>query len=453
MTQFAQNGTSAFEDRTGRVPGVPEEPAQDAHGRAVRPKPPPSYVLRVIKGPDMGKSLVLDWSRTAKAVVGHAPSCELRITDARVARRHLSLSPEENCNALRLVDGRSSEGTRVGGIRVVEALLEGGETIELGGTTLRLMRAGELQAGAVEGDRFGRVLGQSNAMRKLFTACEALSVSMLPVILEGETGTGKDALAEAIHDASTRAWGPLVFFDCAAHDETTEIEALFGSPQGAGALERAVGGTLVIDEIGQLGGEAQRRLTASLERGEIWRAGENVPVRADVRVIATTRSDLDLLVTARAFREELLFRLAGARIQVPPLRQRHGDVELLARHFWRTSGGEGELPKHFLIRLARHDWPGNVHELEHAISRATTLGQDDNLEFHLGERTRPIDFIEYLITQGLPMRRARQLLIREFEKRFVDRAVRDHNGNVSRAAMASGMTRRYFHMIMAKDRR
>ncbi|WP_394836721.1 sigma 54-interacting transcriptional regulator [Pendulispora rubella] len=451
MTQFAQNGPTAFEDRTVHVPGAPEEPAQDAHGRAARPKSPPSYVLRVIKGPDTGKSLLLDWSRTPKAVVGHGPSCELRINDARVARRHLSFSPEGN--ALRLVDGRSSEGTRVGGVRVVEAILEGGETIELGGTALRLMRAAELQPGATEGDRFGRVLGQSNAMRKLFSACEALSASMLPVILEGETGTGKDALAEAIHDASTRAWGPLVFFDCAAHDETSALDALFGSPHGAGALERAVGGTLVIDEIGQLGNEAQRRLTASLERGELWRAGENAPVRADVRVIATTRSDLDLLVTARAFREELLFRLAGARIQVPPLRQRHGDVELLARHFWRTLGGEGELPKHVLIRLARHDWPGNVHELEHAITRATTLGHDDNLDLHLGERTRPIDFIEYLITQGLPMRRARQLLIREFEKRFVDRAVHDHGGNVSRAAMASGMTRRYFHMIMAKDKR
>ncbi|WP_394832121.1 sigma 54-interacting transcriptional regulator [Pendulispora rubella] len=411
----------------------------------------PLYVLRVVGGPGTGKTLVLDWNKAPQALVGQSQVCELAIPDPRVSRRHLSLTAEGN--AVRLVDLQSTNGTRIGGARVVEALLEGGEAIELGDSVLRVARAGEIRMDALERDRFGRVLGKSQAMQRLFAACEALANSTLPVILEGETGTGKELLAEAMHETGPRGAAPFVVFDCAAHEEGAALEALFGGPRGPGALEQARGGTLVIDEIGELGLQAQSRLATILDRGELRREGEIDAIRANVRFIATTRDDLDRLVEEKKFREELLFRFAGARIQVPPLRQRHGDVELIARHFWKLFGGAGEIPKRLVLQLGRHPWPGNVQELEHAVSRATVLGDETEIaSARTPDRDKPVDYLDHVLTMGLAMPSARQRVIREFERRFVERAVREHGGNVTRAAAASGLTRRYFHMLLAKNK-
>ncbi|WP_394822081.1 sigma-54-dependent Fis family transcriptional regulator [Pendulispora albinea] len=404
-----------------------------------------------MSGPSVGKTLILDWNKVPQALVGQSQVCELVLSDPRTSRRHLSLTSEGT--ALRVVDLRSTNGTRVGGIRITEALLEGGELIELGDSSLRVARAGELRMGAEGRERFGRVLGKSQAMQRLFAACEALSTSTLPVIIEGETGTGKELLAEAIHETGPRSAAPFIVFDCAAHDEEAQLEALFGGPRGPGALDQARGGTLVIDEIGELGMQAQSRVAALLDRGELRRVGEIEPVRANVRFIATTRDDLDRSVEQGRFREELLVHFAGARIQVPALRQRHGDVELLARHFWKLFGGAAEIPKRFLLQLARQPWPGNVQELEHAVSRATVLGEEhDIVSPTIGERDRPSDYIEHVLGMSLAMPSARQLVIREFERRFVERAVREQGGNVTRAAAASGLTRRYFHMLLAKNK-
>jgi DNA-binding NtrC family response regulator len=414
----------------------------------------PLFALRVTKGADANKAIVLDWSRGPEALVGQSRVCDLALTDPRVSRRHIALSPHGAL--VRVADMRSSNGTRVSGVRVADALLEGGETIEIGDTTLRLVRAGAQPAPpAPPRDRYGRVLGASHDMRRVFAMCDRLAHASLPIVVEGETGTGKELLAEAIHEGGPRAAGPFVVFDCSAHAADQQLAALFGA-QTPGAVEQAHGGTLVIDEVSDLALAVQPRLAATVERGELTRATGGRALRVDVRFVTTTRRDLERDVADGALREELLFRLAGARIRLPPLRERHGDVEVLARHFWRILGGEGEIPKAFVLALARSDWPGNVRELEHAVLRRIALG--DDLEAPLsaaGRRAQaggPQDLIERVVAMDLPMQRARQLVVDEFERRYVERAVAQHGGNVSRAAAASGLTRRYFHMLRAKGR-
>jgi two-component system, NtrC family, response regulator HydG len=173
-----------------------------------------------------------------------------------------------------------------------------------------------------------------------------------------------------------------------------------------------------------------------------------------VRIIATTRRDLERRVQAGSFREELLYRLAGARLEVPPLRIRQGDVDLLARHFWSLFGGTGELPRTFALTLAQHDWPGNVRELEHAIARRVALGDDlaALVKSAAGTARAGTDFLDGILDLNLAMPHARQKVVEEFEQRYVARAIVEHGGNISRAAAASGLTRRYFHMLRAKGR-
>ncbi|HSO31622.1 MAG TPA: sigma 54-interacting transcriptional regulator [Labilithrix sp.] len=414
--------------------------------------PAPLFVLRVLSGKEAGKARVLDWNVAPRVMVGQSRLCELALADARVSRRHLAVAPAGH--RVRVTDLASTNGTRIGGIRVTEALLEGGELIEIGDTSLKLVRAGSLPS-ATQQPRagFGRVLGRSAEMQPLFAIAERLGSSPLPLLIEGETGTGKELLAEAIHESGPRAAHPLVVHDASAFTGEDELAALFGR-ESPGAIELAHGGTLVLDEVGELGDAAQMRLATFVERGVLQRLGHSQGLRVDARIIATTRRDLERLVQAGSFREELLYRLAGARLEVPPLRTRQGDVDLLARHFWALFGGPGELPRTFAMTLTQHDWPGNVRELEHAIARRMALGDDLSALVRSGPGVARsgTDFLDGVLELNLAMPHARQKVIEEFEQRYVARAVAEHGGNVSRAAAASGLTRRYFHMLRSKGR-
>jgi DNA-binding NtrC family response regulator len=427
------------------------ELATISEGEAEPSGPAPLFVLRVMNGRDAGKTRVLDWNVAPRVMVGQSRLSELALADARVSRRHLALAPAGH--RVRVTDLESTNGTRVGGIRIVEALLEGGELIEIGDSALKLVRAGSLPAAQHSRASFGRVLGRSPEMQPLFALAERLASSPLPLLLEGETGTGKELLAEAIHEAGPRAAYPMVVHDASAFSGEDELVALFGR-EAPGAIELAHGGTVVLDEVGELGDAAQMRLATFVERGVLQRLGHSQGLRVDVRVIATTRRDLERQVQTGAFREELLYRLAGARLEVPPLRTRQGDVDLLARHFWALFGGPGELPRTFALTLAQHDWPGNVRELEHAIARRMALGDDLSALVRSGPGAprAGTDFLDSVLDLNLAMPHARQKVIEEFEQRYVARAIAEHGGNVSRAAAASGLTRRYFHMLRSKGR-
>jgi two-component system, NtrC family, response regulator HydG len=306
---------------------------------------------------------------------------------------------------------------------------------------------------------FGRIVGASAAMRRLYPLCERLSASEVPLVIEGETGSGKEVLAESLHECGPRSKGPFVVFDCTAAAPSLVESALFGHARGAftgavaarrGAIEAAGGGTLLIDEIGDLDLSLQAKLLRAIERREIQRVGAERWTRVDVRVLAATRRNLEVEVRAGRFRDDLFFRLVVARIGLPPLRERAGDVTLLARHFWRTLGGADAPPPDFLKQLESYDWPGNVRELHNAVWRRLSLGALDLAVDPPSRTAPPEDVIESILARDLPFPRARSEALAEFERRYVARLLGRHGGSVSRAAVASGITLRYFQAIRAR---
>jgi transcriptional regulator with PAS, ATPase and Fis domain len=416
-----------------------------------------------LRGP--GGALRLDETRPPTVLVGKSPACELRLDDPLVSRRHASI--EIGPQSLRIHDLGSTNGTLVNGVRIVEAILRGGETITVGTTTLRVdveVGAAQPAAGARVPDRFGRLLGASPEMRRLHLVFRRLASSDVPIVIEGETGTGKELLAESIHEESVRARGPFVVLDCTTVSASLLESELFGHERGAftgavaarkGVFEQADGGTLFIDEIGDLDVALQSKLLRAIERSEIRRVGGTGWVHVDVRVIAATRRDLDRAVQEGRFRDDLFFRLAVGRVEIPPLRRRQGDVVFLAQHFWTALGGEPpELPSEVVARLEEYAWPGNVRELYNAIARQIAVGE-------MGLGATPAarapaaaggDFLEDTLAQELPFPRARDRVLDEFERRYVERVLARHGGNVARAAAASGIARRYFQIIRARSR-
>jgi DNA-binding NtrC family response regulator len=436
-----------------------------------------SFTLRVVEGPDAGRYLTIPPSQPSRVLVGQSRSCELFLSDREVSRRHLGLDIADDL--LRLTDLGSRNGTRVNGVTAVEVLLRGGERVELGATVILVQRSEKAAPETLtEATGFGRVVGASPAMRKLYPLCERLAATHVPVIIEGETGTGKEVLAESLHEMGPRASGAFAVFDCTAVPPNLVEAALFGHERGAftgatdarkGVFEEAHGGTLLIDEIGDLEIDLQAKLLRALERGEVRRIGGKQWVRVDVRVLAATRRNLDQEVGAGRFRDDLFYRLAVARIELPPLRRRAGDIAVLARFFWERMAKPGEpIPEEFIARLESYPWPGNVRELHNAVARRVALG--DLAELQATRATAPSaaaygaaaasgaaadgsDVIARVLTEDLPLPRAREKVVEEFEHRYVAHVLDKHGGNIAKAAAASGVARRYFQLIRARTRR
>jgi transcriptional regulator with PAS, ATPase and Fis domain len=418
--------------------------------------------ITVLTGPDAGTQLAVDDLSTRRVLLGQSVACDVRLTDRSVSRRHAAL--EGGDGAVRLVDLDSSNGTWLNGVRVKDAYLGGRATVQIGSTTLRVdLDDAARVIPASQEMRFHRVIGASPEMRRLYPVLARLASSDVPVLIEGETGTGKEVLAESIHEASARRDAPFVVFDCTTVSPSLVEAELFGFERGAftgadasrrGLFEEAHGGTLFIDEIGDLDMALQAKLLRALERSEVRRVGSNRFTRVDVRILAATRRDLDKEVQARRFRDDLFYRLAVARVELPALRRRHGDISLLARCFWVSMGGdEARLSPDLLQRFEEYDWPGNIRELSNSVARHLALGDDAPPEpIAEGARfaTRE-DFLDRFVREGMPLPRARQEMLQEFERRYVKKMLDLHGGNVARAAAACGIGRRYFQMIKARS--
>jgi DNA-binding NtrC family response regulator len=425
-----------------------------------------AFDLEILDGPDRGKRFTIDPSSPPRVFVGQSPTCEVQLSDRAVSRRHVSL--EVTDEGLRLTDLGSKNGSFVRDVRVLQSLLRGGEPIKIGGTTMRVQSRTVAPADK-EGlpTRFGRVVGASPEMRRLYPLCERLAQSNVPVIIEGETGTGKEMLAESIHDASPRAAGPFVVFDCTAVAPSLVESELFGHERGAftgavstrkGVFEQAQGGTLLIDEIGDLELSLQPKLLRAIERSQIRRVGGDKPIQMDVRILAATRRDLDREVSKGRFRDDLFHRLAVARIELPPLRKRRGDIPVLVQHFAAELGADDATVTSRLMRQLRRweddPWPGNVRELRNAIARQIALGElasaDEQPPPSSAEAPSQDDVMGRILREKLPFSRARERVLAEFRARYVEKVLADHGGNVARAARASGIGRRYFQRIRAR---
>ncbi len=422
-------------------------------------------------GPDAGASIAVEPGQPSRLLIGQSPACDFRLADRQVSRRHLAA--ELTGDGLRLTDLGSTNGTIINEVWISEATLRGGERIVVGDTSLVVERdeaVSEVPLAAAT--NFGRVVGASAAMRKLYPLCRRLAQSDVPVVIEGETGTGKEVLAEALHEASGRAKGPFVVFDCTAVPPNLVESALFGHERGSftgatearkGVFEEAQGGTLLLDEIGDLEMDLQAKLLRVLERSEVQRIGSNKWVKVDARILAATRRDLDQAVQEGRFRDDLFYRLAITRIELPPLRQREGDIRTLASHFWRRLADTHEaIPDEFLQRLESYHWPGNVRELHNAVARRVALGDLADDRNSAGLSTAPAaddddavpeaDRMETILALKLPYPRARRLCLEHFESLYIERVLEQHDGNVARAAAASGIARRYFRLLRARAR-
>ena len=423
------------------------------------PSPTGAFLLEVIEGNEQGLSFRVEASRPSRTLVGTSETCSLRLSNPDVSRRHAALEMVDH--RLRVTDLKSTNGTFVNGVAIGEAFLVGGERLRFGSVTVQVSSASARASTPPisAATSFGRVVGASSEMRRLYPLCKRIAASTVAVIIEGETGTGKEMLAESIHQQSARARAPYVVFDCTAIPPSLVESELFGHERGAftgavnarcGVFEQAHGGTLLIDEIGDLALSLQPKLLRALERSEVRRVGGNRNIRVDVRVIAATRVNLDQQVQAGLFRDDLFHRLAVARIELPPLRDREGDVRILAQHLCRGLGGDpNQLDPEILLRWEQYSWPGNVRELRNAVARYLALGE---LASHVGAtHVKRGDVIEDVLRMDLPLSQARDQVVADFERRYVERMLEKSHGVVSKAAKAAGIARRHFQRVRARN--
>jgi DNA-binding NtrC family response regulator len=417
-----------------------------------------AYRVRIVAGGSAGKTVVVA-TPGRRMLAGQSDVCDLVIADRRVSRRHLAF--ELAGDALRVTDQGSSNGSFVNGLRVLDFLARGGEEVALGDTTLVVERVAASPDPSAVSTRtsFGRLVGASPAMRALYPLCERLAQADVTVLIEGETGTGKEMLAESIHEASARASGPFVVFDCTTVAPSLLESELFGHERGAftgagaareGLFEQASGGTLLIDEIGDLEPALQPKLLRAIERGEVRRVGGQKLLKFDVRVLTATRRDLDREVQNGRFRDDLFHRVAVARVEIPPLRARKGDVALLARHFASQLGADaGAIPYDQIVRWEDAPWPGNARELRNAVARYLAVGElPEDPRLASGSSLPPASAFEGLL--GLPIAVARQRLMDELERVYIERILAANGGDIRKAAAASGLARRQFFRLKAK---
>ena len=318
-------------------------------------------------------------------VVGSAEQADLRLEDSSVSRVHAELV--RTGRGVWVRDLESTNGTFLNGVRVKHALLEPEQTLTLGKADVRVLQESAQTGDAPwPTDRFGALRGDSEVMLKLFARLDLAAQSDGTVLLEGETGTGKELAARAIHDASTRASGPFVVVDCGALAQQVLESELFGHVRGAytgaqtdrvGALELANGGTVFLDEVGELPLSLQPKLLRALAARTIRRVGDSQERPIDVRFVAATHRELRRMVGTGGFREDLYFRLAVLLVRLPPLRDRLDDIPLLVRVFLQQLPQTDPLDASLVHDWQRRAWPGNIRELRNAVERTVIFGVSD----------------------------------------------------------------------------
>jgi len=430
-----------------------------------------SVELVVIDGPDRGTRLRIS---QGAARIGTGPASHLALGDPTVSRLHCEVTVQPDGITLR--DRGSTNGTFVDGVRVRDADLSAGAMVRVGATTFRV-EVGDEPAFVDLSSRvgFGEVVGGSVEMRRVYAIMEKVAPTDATVLIHGETGTGKELVARALHDASRRAEGAFVAIDCGAIPENLIESELFGHVRGAfsgavadrkGVFEEAEGGTLFFDEIGELPITLQPKLLRALESRQIRRVGSNAARPVDVRVLAATNRSLARSVNDGSFREDLYYRLAVIEVELPPLRARRDDIPLLAEHFLeRFTGSPMQAPPELLSTLLTRAWPGNVRELRNFIERTVSLGLPAISPSRLPPPPQPMSLLTALGPRGpaslpaglgalvpvnLPLKEARHAWTEQFESVYVRALLEKTGANVTRAAELAGVNRRFLQRMMAR---
>ena len=424
-------------------------PMSGRAGRTIR-----RFHVTVISGPAKGKA----WAEVAqRCAVGSHPSNDLRVEDETVSRFHCELAIVND--AVRVRDLGSRNGTLLGDAALVEALLVSGNTLALGATRLRIdIDPGTVTLQGFARPQFGEIVGESAIMAELFSQLDKIAPSDATVLIYGETGTGKEGTAQAIHDASAQASGPFVVVDCGAIPPTLLEAELFGHEAGAftgavarriGAFEQASGGTLFLDEIGELPLELQPKLLRALESREIRRIGGTAVVRCDVRFIAATNRDLRAEVNRGSFRADLYYRLAVVQLALPALRERRDDVPLLVRTLLARLEASPEITARltepaYLEVLASAAWPGNVRELRNHLAQCAVFGEC--IPPNALAPARPDGDIDASQSYELARRQA----LDAFERTYLTSLLERARGNVAAAARSAGVNRGYLYRMLGR---
>ncbi|MFO0727895.1 MAG: sigma 54-dependent Fis family transcriptional regulator [Myxococcota bacterium] len=428
--------------------------------------------VEVLDGPDKGASKT---TASETLSVGTAENNDLVLTDGTVSRFHLDLLRVGD--KIVVVDHGSTNGTLAGSISVTRAGVPPGSTLKLGRTTIRVDDGDTMTVEMFEGESLGPILGRAPVMRQLMARVRKAAQSDSSVLILGETGTGKEVLARAVHECSRRADKPFETVDCGSMLPTLVASELFGHEKGSftgadrqhiGAFERANGGTIFLDEIGELPLPLQTALLGALERRSFRRVGGKDPISVDVRVVSATNRDLRDSVNAGTFRQDLYYRLAVITLHLPALRERVEDIPLLAAHFLRRSGYEGDVAEVLtdaaMATLRAHRWPGNVRELRNAVESLLVMGETPSLG-HTAPPPMSVSAprevaptpVAPSVAQvgedplyGLPYNAARTQLLDAFEERYIRALVARADGNVSQAARVGQMSRAYLTRLLKR---
>jgi transcriptional regulator with GAF, ATPase, and Fis domain len=453
--------------------------------------------LVVVSGPDAGSEVEMGKPRVSG---GRSIINDLVLADKAVSGTHFEVLVKDEGYRLRDLDSRN--GTYIGDLRVREVFLKPGMQFRVGQSEVRFQTTQDVVEIALsERDRFDKVIGGSAAMREIFATLEKVAPSELTCLITGETGTGKELIARGIHNASPRRARPFVVLDCGAIPRDLIESTLFGHEKGSftgaigqhrGCFEQATGGTIFLDEIGELDLGLQPKLLRVLEQREIKRVGGDRTVKVDVRVLAATNRDLRAMVNTGTFREDLYFRLSVIHVELPPLRERREDIAELAQHFLREVASRRGLPlslgQDTIQALMGHAFPGNVRELRNVVERAASLasgpvitrsdlvfGRDAGASMVVsrdlatagaqaalaavsstGSATtaassaQVVAFDPATLTSGLDFKEAKQRVVDAFEAAYLRAVLARHDGNITRSAQEAGLTRYHLRELLKR---
>ena len=433
--------------------------------------------LVVVDGPNEGDEYTIDGSST---YVGRSAVNDITIEeDQSISSTHFEIKAEEDGFVLR--DVGSTNGTKLGGCLIKEVYLSPNVSFRAGNTTFKIEPLDEVvEIPLSEDEHFHGVIGRSPAMREVFATLKKVAPSELTCLIEGETGTGKERVARAIHDASRRKDEPYVVLDCSAIPKDLMESYVFGHEKGAftgaveqktGAFEQAEGGTLFMDEVGELDLSLQPKLLRVLENREFKRVGGTKTHKADVRVIAATNRDLREQVNTEGFREDLYFRLSVIEIDLPALKERREDIPLLVEHFLddvaerRPDRPRMRLTADAMDMLMKYSWPGNVRELQNVIRRAANLADGESIErpdlqlsgdmasaVSMDDEPERVDDDHTRLTVDLTQefKEAKQDLLDGFEREYLARMYEEYDENISQASEEAGLTRYHFRELLKK---
>ena len=429
---------------------------------------------------------------------------DLVVEDDTVSRYHCRIYQDENSYLLQDLD--STNGTFINRVRIKEAYLKPGCTVTIGKTDIKFHSLDErVEILPSNREAFGDIVGKSVRMREIFGILEKIAPAGVTVVIEGETGTGKEVVARTIHQTSKRAKGPFVVFDCGAVPENLIESELFGHEKGSftgaimarqGLFEMAQGGTIFLDELGELNLDLQPKLLRALEQREIRRVGANKRIKIDVRVIAATNRNLEEEVREGRFREDLFYRLSVVRLVLPPMRERREDIPLLVKHFLRNSSFNRDdsrvrikgISRDALDCLMNYNWPGNVRELVNVIERACSFAETEYIQPEdLPEHISGIGIISRRMSAdnetekqdgvatgnlpaGVPLglgttdagmtvmplglsktfKEAKEEWVSTFERDYIMNLLRRNESNISHAAKEAEIDRKYFRKLMKK---